>query len=46
MAGGATGILGTLLHAHLLVVGGAQLPVGALGALLLASSLFLLSVRC
>ncbi len=42
-AGGAAGILGTLLHAQLLVVGGAQLPVGALGALVLASSLFLLS---
>ncbi|MHA7241162.1 hypothetical protein [Arthrobacter sp. TMS1-12-1] len=42
-AGVAAGVFGTALHAHLLFVGGIALPVGALAALLLAGSLFLLS---
>ncbi|MBG6223814.1 hypothetical protein IWX63_000362 [Arthrobacter sp. CAN_A2] len=41
-AGVAAAVFGTALHAHLLFVGGAALPVGALAALLLAGSLFLL----
>ncbi|OUM39899.1 hypothetical protein B8W73_15865 [Arthrobacter agilis] len=35
-------VFGTLLHGHLVFVGGVPLPVGALGALVLAGSLFLL----
>ncbi|WP_156134975.1 hypothetical protein [Arthrobacter sp. L77] len=38
----AAGVLGTALHGHLLFVGGVAVPVGALAALLLAGSLFLL----
>ncbi len=41
-AGVAAGILGTLLHGQLLVVAGVVLPIGALGSLVLAASLFLL----
>ena len=41
LSGVVAGVLGTLLHGHLLVIGGTQLPLGALGALLLAGSLFL-----
>lgn len=43
-AGGgiAAAVLGTLLHAHLLRVGGAVLPMGAVAALVLAGCLFLL----
>jgi hypothetical protein len=41
-AGIAAGVFGTLLHAHLVVVAGTALPVGALAALVLAGSLFLL----
>jgi hypothetical protein len=41
-AGIAAAVLGTVLHAQLLHVGAADLPVGALAALLLAGSLFLL----
>lgn len=41
-AGIAAAAFGTLLHAHVLHVGGAALPVGALAALTLAGSLFLL----
>ncbi|WP_247826682.1 hypothetical protein [Arthrobacter antioxidans] len=41
-AGVAAGVLGTALHGHLLFVGGVAVPVGALAALLLAGSLFLL----
>ena len=41
LAGVVAGVLGTLLHGQLLVAGVVQLPLGALGALLLAGSLFL-----
>ncbi|WP_104166053.1 hypothetical protein [Arthrobacter sp. SX1312] len=41
-AGVAAGVFGTALHAHMLFVGGAALPVGAAAALVLAGSLFLL----
>jgi hypothetical protein len=40
-AGIVAGILGTMLHGQLLVIGGVHVPLGALGALLLAGSLFL-----
>ncbi|WP_104117151.1 hypothetical protein [Arthrobacter sp. B1805] len=41
-AGIAAGVLGTLLHGHVLYAGGAALPVGSLAALVLAGCLFLL----
>ncbi|MDN4610949.1 hypothetical protein [Arthrobacter burdickii] len=41
-AGTVAAVFGTLLHGHLVFVGGVPLPVGALGALVLAGSLFLL----
>ncbi|MHA7178585.1 hypothetical protein ACX80J_00565 [Arthrobacter sp. MDB2-24] len=41
-AGTTAAVFGTLLHGHLVFVGGVPLPVGALGALVLAGSLFLL----
>jgi hypothetical protein len=42
LAGLAAAVFGTLLHGHLVRVGESALPVGALGALVLAGSLFLL----
>ncbi|MHA7210875.1 hypothetical protein [Arthrobacter sp. MDT1-65] len=42
-AGVAAAVFGTLLHAQLVYLGGTALPVGALAALVLAGSLFLLS---
>ncbi|THJ66055.1 hypothetical protein E8P82_10520 [Arthrobacter echini] len=41
-AGVAAGVLGTLLHGQLFSVGGVIIPLGAVGALVLAGSLFLL----
>ena len=41
-AGTVAAVFGTALHAHLLFVGGVALPIGALAALVLAGSLFLL----
>jgi hypothetical protein len=41
-AGTVAAVFGTLLHGHLAFVGGVPLPVGALAALVLAGSLFLL----
>ncbi|WP_434993571.1 hypothetical protein, partial [Arthrobacter sp. Ld5] len=41
-AGIVAGLVGTALHGHLLFLGGVALPAGALAALLLAGSLFLL----
>lgn len=42
-AGVVAAVFGTLLHGQLLYVGSAAIPIGALGALVLAASLFLLS---
>ncbi len=43
LAGGiVAAVFGTLLHAQLLYLGGVALPIGALAALVLAGSLFLL----
>lgn len=36
------GLFGTLLHAHIVYLGGAGLPLGAVGGLVLAFSVFLL----
>lgn len=43
VAGITAAVFGTLLHAHVLFVAGTALPVGAMAALALAGSLFLLS---
>lgn len=43
VAGITAAVFGTLLHAHVLFVAGTALPVGAVAALALAGSLFLLS---